>query len=546
MARLDRLPEVRDVAQLGAVIGRCFDYKLLAAVVGRDEERLTADLVNLEKTGVLIRRGVPPDSNYTFAHALIQDAAYGSLLRARRQDYHRRVAEALEKLLPGTVEADPALLAHHYTQAGVPDSAIRYLRQAGTHAVEAGANAEAVDNFAKALDLLARVPESRERAREEIDICLGLGVAKVQEMGSSSAEDTYVRALKLSERWGTPQQKFAASWGMWYVHFQRGEEHRAREFGDALLPLAQTLKDTALILEAHHVQWGTLTLIGDFNSALAHSKEGISLYEPERHHWLTFVYGGHDPGGCAYGVNAVILCLLGYPERARRQCAAALDLAHKLNHPYSVADVLFSILIVALLTRDLDEIERHIGALDELQPRLPLVDWGLNSAYKGWLLTEHGFLEQGLDLMRGAEWRARWGPWCYPLDASLAFLLGRMGHRDEALGLIDHCLNAAATGDAHWWDAEFYRVRAGLHGSSDSDGRREAEADLEKAVADARNRGARFLELRAATELARLWAIGGESRRAHELLTPIYGWFTEGFETADLKDAKALLDELSM
>jgi len=548
MARLDRFPDIRDVAQLGAVIGRSFDYKLFAAVADRDDEKLTTALANLEKAGLLIRRGNPPDSSYTFKHALIQDVAYGSMLRAKRQDYHRRVAEVLERLSPGIVETDPALLAHHYAQGGESASAIRYLRRAGKRAAETAANAEAADNFAKALTFLQCVPEGPEQAREEIDIRLGLGGAQVQEIGpaSAEAEATYIRALELSEHWGTPQQRFAASWGMWYVHYHRGNEHRAREFGDALLPLAQALNDAALILEAHHVQWGTLTLTGDFRKALAHTEEGISIYERDRHHWLTFVYGGHDPGGCALGLNAVILCLLGYPERARRQCAAALSLAHEVNHPYTVFEALFDALLVDLITIDQDAVDQHTSEFDALLSKLSLVIGGVNSGCRGWLVAERGLLERGLDLMCNAQsnWHSHFGPWCYPLDASLASLLGRAGRGAEALELVNQCLQTAEQGGAHWWDSEFYRVRAGLHGSENAHSRRAAEADLEKAVADARNRNARYLELRAAKELARLWADGSESRRAFDLLAPIYEWFTEGLESPDLIEAQNLLATL--
>jgi class 3 adenylate cyclase/predicted ATPase len=550
MARLDRLPDVRDVAQLGAVIGRSFDYKLFNAVAGEDDKTLTPTLVKLEEAGILIRRGNPPDSSYSFRHALIQDVAYGSLLRGKRRGYHRRIAAALERLSPGVAETDPALLAHHYAQGGEPALAVRYLRRAGERAVAAAANAEAADNFAKALTLLEDVPESPKRANEEIAIRLSLGGVQVQELGpgSAEAEHTYIRAKELCESSGKPQQHFTALWGMWFVYYHRGDMYRAREFGDALLSLSQTLDDTALTLEAHHVQWGSLTLTGDFRGALAHAEEGISLYDRDRHHSLTFVYGGHDPGGCAHGLGAVILCLLGYPKRARQQCAAALTLARGLNHPYTVFESLFDALVVDLLTRDLDAIDEHTGVIDGLlqDRRLSSVAWGVNSGCRGWLLAERGFLERGLELMRNSQssWRSHFGAWCYPLDACLATLLGRAARAEEGLQLVDQSLQAAAQGGAHWWDGELYRVRASLHYLQESDKRREAEADLEKAITDARGRGARYLELRAANELARLWAQSGDRLRARDLLAPIYDWFIEGSETPDLIEARDLLNTL--
>ena len=427
-------------------------------------------------------------------------------------------------------------------------AAVRCLRKAAERAAETAANAEALDNYAKALEHLAYLPESKERAREEIAIRLGLGGVQVQgiDRAADEVERNYDRALELCNQCGRPQERFAALWGKWYVRYMRGDEHGAQAFADALPPIAQSLGDPSLILEAHHVQWGGLTLTGDFRGALAHSTEGIDRYEYDKHHRLTFVYGGHDPGLCAHGINAITLCVLGYLEQAQRRCEAALSLARQVAHPYSALDTLFDAMIVDLIIRDLANAEHHVAALDELlgEGKLPPDASGLAGGMRGWVLAEHGSLERGLDVMRAAQpgWQGLFGVWCFPLDASFAALLGRAGHAEEAFHVVGQALQSAARGGAHWWDGEFHRVRAGLHApGSDRD---RAIADLDKAVADARGRDARSLELRAASDLARIWLDAGERARAHDILAPVYSWFTEGLGARDLVEAKSLLDRL--
>ena len=550
MARLDRLAEGREVAQIGATIGRSFDYKLLSAMAGRGEETLHAGLAQLEQADLLVRHGKPPDSSYSFKHALVQDAAYGSLLRTTRQEYHRRIATALEGLSANLVTVDPQLLAHHYAEGGMPEPAIRYLRLAGARAVETSAYAEVVSTLAKALELLGRLPESRERAREEITLRLALGGAQVQSLGPTAAEveGTYRRARELCEQFGTPKERFTVLWGLWFFHYMRGDVHRMQEFGGELLPLAQELGDSALLLEAHHVQWAGLSLVGDLRKALAHTEDGIALYDRAAHHALTFVYGGHDPGLCARNLNAVSLCLLGYPEQAHRRCEVALNLARELGHPYTLMEGLFCAMLVDLLVRDPAAIKQHVAVLEELvgSGKLPRDTSGLVDGFGGWSVAELRSCEEGLDLLRQgcAAWQSFFGAWCFPLDASMAATLGAMAHADEGLQLVDQALHAAEQGGAHWWDAELRRVRAGLYRITNSQQPHDVETELERAIAVARARGARWFELRAGNDLAHLLAERGERQKAYELLAPIGGWFTEGFDTPDLKEAKALLEAL--
>jgi class 3 adenylate cyclase/predicted ATPase len=549
MARLDRLSTVRDVVQLGAVIGRSFDYRLLSAAAGPRAEPLTDGLVRLEEADLLVRRGNPPDASYSFRHALIQEAAYGSLLRVTRQAYHRRIAAALEQISSVPSTTIPEVLAHHYAEAGMPEPAIRYFRQAGENAMASSAYSETIDNFTKALGLLEQLPESIERLHEKLDILLALGGALVQKRGPASieAEETYAAAWRLCDCFGTPQQRFMALWGLCFVQFLRVNTYRMHEYGGQLLPLAEELGDPALLLEAHHVQWASLSLIGDLRNALAHAEEGIARYDRGKHHRLKFVYGGHDPGACALNESARSLLILGYPDQARRRCKAALVLAHELSHPHTLLNGFWTVLLIDLLVRDLPAVEQEVAAFDDLVRggKLPREASSLVDGFRGWALAERGAAGESLDLMRRASstWQSFWGGWCFPLDSAMAGVLGQCAHMDEALDMIDQTLKTAKEGGAHWWSAELHRTRAGLLLSAGSD-KRVVEAELQKAIATASAREARYFELRAARDLARVLAEQGERQQAADVLIPIYNEFTEGFDTPDLREAKTLLDEL--
>ncbi|HXV24248.1 MAG TPA: AAA family ATPase [Alphaproteobacteria bacterium] len=548
MARLDRLPGAREVAQLGAVFGRSFDFKLLAAVSGADEQALTSALGQLEGAGLLIRRGHPSHATYSFKHALIQEAAYSSLLRSVRRGYHKRIAAALEQTTTDKAGVAPELLAHHFVEGGAPEAAIRYLREAGENAVEASAFSEAIGNFGRALQLLESLPESAERAREEIAIRLALGGAQIQRHGpaSSEMEQSYQRARELCRDHGTRVQTFTALWGSWFGKYQKGELGLAQEFAEQLLVLATELGDTALLLEAHHVQWGGLCLAGEFHRALTHTESGMALYDPAQHHRLTFIYGGHNPGLCARNLNAVILGLVGRPDAGRRSCITALEMARELGHPYTLLEGLFNALTVDMLTREVEAVEPRLAAIESLieSGKVPRETIGLVAGFRGWALCEQKALHRGVGLLlKGcAAWRALFGAWCYPLDGALAEALGAAGRTEEGLGHVQGTLDAANRGGCQWWNAELLRIRASLHRVAGSPA--ESEEDLTQALAKARLQGASWFELRAARDLARLCADRGNMLKAVDLLTPVCAGFQEGQEAPDLAEARLLLNQL--
>jgi hypothetical protein len=546
MARLDRLSGARDLAQLGATIGRSFEYRLLSAVANRADNALTGALAQLEDAGLLFRRGSPPDASYSFKHALIQEAAYGSLLRATRQEYHRRIAAAMERQRTGFGKTDAALLAHHYAEGGMIELAIQNLRVAGEAAVRTSANSEAIDNYSKALELLQALPEGQERSREEISLRLALGGAQVQ-VGAASieTEQNYLRAKGLCDQGGTLRDRFAALWGLWYHRFIQGDAHRMREYGDQLLPLAEEMDDTDLILEAHHVQWAGLTMIGDLRKALAHAEEGLARYDQKLHQRLTFIYGGHDPGACAHNLSAIQLCILGYPEQAQRRVQAGIALACELGHNSTLLEGCFSALVVGLLLHDGASVEQHASIVQELvqADKLPKAASCLVDGFHGGILSEQGSVEQGLSLMHRSRegWQSFWGAWCFPLDASMAAALCKCGRVDEGLQIVERTLDAAERGGAHWWDAELHRIRAALRRATEPGSWIGVKNDLRKAIEIARTQDARLFELRAAADLARLMAERGEHQEARALLAPVLACFSDGLDTPDLIEAKACL-----
>jgi len=335
MARLDRLATARELVQLGAVLGREFAYDLLQAVASVDETTLQQGLVRLVEAELVYQRGLPPRSRYTFKHALIQDAAYQSLLKSTRQQYHQRIAQVLEAQFPDTALLQPELVAHHYTEAGLSAQAVLYWQKAGQRAVERSAYAEAITHLSKGLEVLKTLSDTPEHLQQELDLQLALGPALVVIRGPASpaVEQAYARAQELCQQVGETPQHFPMLWGLWRFYNNRAEYQRARALGERLLSLAQQVHDAALLLEAHHALWSTLLWSGEFASARAHLEQGRALYDPQQHHAHARLYGGHDPGVCGLSCAALSLWILGYPDQALQSMREALTLAQTLAPP---------------------------------------------------------------------------------------------------------------------------------------------------------------------------------------------------------------------
>ncbi|HKN10068.1 MAG TPA: AAA family ATPase, partial [Pseudomonadota bacterium] len=376
MARLDRLgPMPKEIAQIGAVLGREFAYELIEPVAQRHERELQAALDRLGEAGLLFCRGTAPHASYLFKHALVQDAAYSTLLRGRRQELHARVGAVLERHFADLVERQPELLAHHLTAAGATERAVEQWLKAGQHAAAQFTYLEAIAHFERGLGLLHSLPESPARNSREIELQLALGLCLLTARGAVAAKPPYMRAHELAERGGAPQQRFEALYGVWQSTMSSGGIAAASPLSESLLRMAEREGDDGLRLQAHHSAWTTWVLAGDPAKARAHADAGRLLYDPEKHASHRLIYGGHDPGVCARYAGAQVEWLLGYPEKALASITDALALAERIAHPFTLSLVFTYSSVVHLNRREPERALRQLEAAQVLaaEQRLSLI-----------------------------------------------------------------------------------------------------------------------------------------------------------------------------
>jgi predicted ATPase len=550
MARLDRLAAVKALAQLGATLGREFSYELFQAVSPWDEETVRRGLHQLVEAEFLYQRGLPPQATYTFKHALIQDVAYQSLLRSTRQHYHQRIAQVVEARFPETVETQPELLARHYTEAGLLKQAIPYWQRAGERAIQRSANVEAVQHLSMALSLLATLPETSARAQQELDVQIALGPALMAARGwaAPDVEQTYAKARALCTQLGETSQLFPTLWGLWRFYQSRGVLPTAQDLGEQLMRLAERTADPTRLLEAHGALGQTLFQLGAYAAAWQHLAQGIALIDSMAQRALVLRHGD-APGVVCISFAALTLWCLGYPAQAVQRSQEALTLAQALNYPLSLAAAQHYAAFLQHHRHEALAVQTLAGALLTLATAqgFPLYV-GYGTYWRGWACAMQGEDEAGLMHMRQGlaavlttgQTLAR--PFCLILLAEVA---GHVGQIEEGLRLVTEALAAFETSGRGDLLAEAYRLQGALLLHQAVADTVHAEACFQQALAIARRQRARSWELRAAMSLARLWQQQGKGDEARELLAPIYGWFTEGFDTADLQEAKALLDELS-
>jgi class 3 adenylate cyclase/predicted ATPase len=552
MARLDRLgPAASEIAQIGAVIGREFSNKLIRRVAQRPEPELEAALDRLTGAGLLFRRGVPPHSEYLFKHALVQDAAYATLLRARRRQLHEAIAAALEREFPETVATQPELLAHHCTEAGLTEQAVQYWRRAGEHALERSANLEAIAHFTRGIQLLDGLPQSRQRDEQELVFQAAL-IAPLWTncgFGSPEAERASRRALELCERAApdTPAH-FRALYGLAYAYLMPGDLRRARPLAEQLLDLAKRRQDPEHLAYAHFEMGTELLWSAELAAACAHFEQGIALYDPE---W-------GRPASSRHGFNCVSNCHmflarvswhLGYPEQALRHSGQAVAIAEGISHPFSRAVALSWAAALHQLrgeTRQTQELAEISLALATEQGFPFLAAFAM--VFRGWALVEQGQSEEGIAQLRDGlvAYRATGAE----LESShwlglLAEACRDTGQTEDGLRVIAEAFDHVAQTGIVYYEPELRRLEGELRLRQDPANAQKAETCFRCAVETAREQQAKSWELRASTSLARLWRDQGKRTDARDLLAPIHGWFTEGFDTLDLKEAKALLDALA-
>jgi class 3 adenylate cyclase/predicted ATPase len=550
MARLDRLATVKAQAQLGATLGREFSYELLRAVAPWDEGILQRGLDLLVEAEFLYTQGRPPQATYRFKHALIQDAAYQSLLRSTRQQYHQRIAQVVETRFPEIYETQPELLAHHYTEAGLNAQAVPHWQRAGQRAIERSAHVEAIAHLTKGLDLLGRLPDTPERAQQELSCQLSLGASLLATKGhpAPELEHVYARARRLCQQMGETPQLLGALQGLFAFYLAKAEFKSTRELGEEILAREPATNPDHFRLVAYRVLAATDFYRGEFVAARGQLERGIALYDRDRHGSLAFQYG-QDVGIYYRVYSAWTLWLLGHVDQALQSVDEGLALARGLSHPFSLAVTLGHAAVLHHFRREWhlakERAEEAIGlCTDQGFPfYLAMGNIVQGCARVSQVRDEAGLL-QAHDGLRA--WRQTGAVILVPTFLSLiAEAHGFVGQPDLGFAALADALALADTSGECWWSAELYRLRGDLllqQAGADMD---DAEASFRRALEIARGQEARSLELRAAMSLSRLWQRQGKRAEARQMVADVRDWFTEGLNTRDLLDANTLLEKLS-
>jgi len=552
MARLDGQATIKEIAQLAACFGRNFNLQLLSAVAPHDEVELGNALAQLVEAGLIHERGTHPDINYEFKHALVRDAAYDSLLNSTRQLNHQVIAKTLEQGFKSLTDSQPELVALHYTEAGLAEPAVTWWWRAGQRSARLGANLEAIQHLESGLELLSTLDRNQTRAQIEADTLLVLGNVLRLIEGSSSgrAEGLYSRSQSVCEWLGDKDREFSALWGLWYVVMARGALDQAKVQAEQVLALAEEIGKTDLKLEAHHTLWGTFSLTGDLAATRHHAECGIELYRFEEHGEYGFVYGNHDPGVCARYTNACVLWLLGYSDQARTQVEDAMELINRHSQPSFISHGLIHCIPVYIFLGDDERVRELAQQVQILALEMANIEQSVYcEIVLGWVKVLRGDHADGIAEMETglATWPS--GGHRYYFNHCVSMLADacyRDGRFEVGMHHLQQVLENPDLSGEQWWEADFHRL-LGRGYLLTNDGREDSAREcLLKALEVARGQDAKMLELRASTDLSRLLRDQGAPQEALDLLTPVYEWFTEGFEGADLREARALLEEMSL
>ena len=556
MARLDRLGGARDVAQIGAVIGREFSYALLAAVAHKAQAELQWALNRLVAAGLLFRQGVPPHATYLFKHALVQDAAYGTLLREPRRALHARIADTLEAQFTDTAENQPELLARHCTEAGLIEKAALLWGKAGQRSLARSALIEAIAQLTRALDQIKTLPATPGLRREQIKLQVALTTPLVHVKGYAAPETRAAaeRARLLIEQAETlgeppddPLLLFSVLYGFWVASIVAFDGDVTRELAAEFLALAEKQGAIVPLMIGHRALATSLLCTGDITEGREHYNQALALYDPAAHRRLATRFG-QDVGVTILSWRPLALWLLGYPE------AALADLEHALTNAREIGHA--ATLMLALYVTGLTHIlcGNYAAANAQSDEVVPLADEKGSTMWKaygmlnqGWVfsLTEKALdavqtITSGLTALRSTG-STLWIPSCL---AHLAPAYAELGQFDDAWRCISEAMTLVETTKETWFEAEVHRIAGEIALKSPEPDAAKAETYFERALAVARQQQSKSFEVRASMSLARLWRDQGNVQQARELLAPVYGWFTEGFDTRDLKEAKALLEEL--
>ncbi|HUA35506.1 MAG TPA: AAA family ATPase [Candidatus Binataceae bacterium] len=550
-ARIDRLPQdAKDLLQTLAVIGREFPLSLIRAVVSIPDDEIRRLLDVLQVGEFIYEQPAIGDSEYTFKHALTQEVSYNSLLMERRRQLHGRIGAALERLYANSIDDYLDELAHHYSRSGNSAKALDYLESAGLRAVGRLAYGEATRNLTAALELLELTPSSPERDRREFALQTNLGPALMAAKGwaAPETERAYLRAERLAETGATPEQQFALLVGLFGLLYVGGNLSEARERQKPIWDFVDRHPDPVFLLEAIHHDWSVALSAGELEASQRHVERGLALFESKLRSAVVPLYSAHHPAVCAHGWEAQLSWLRGRPDAARRCADRAALLANELGDAMSAA---FALYLKALVHRMMLEpelaLEIAAAAINTAEDVGFLYVVRHARVVKGWALTELGRAEEGVALIREETDVLAANREELFLTLSLATLADaclRAGRIEDGLTAIGDALDLVHRSGECFWESEINRIRGQLLLGQNPSDPALARASVEHAIKKARQQGAKSLELRATASLARMLMSTDRRDEARAMLAEIYNWFTEGFDTADLKEAKALLEEL--
>jgi predicted ATPase len=550
MARLDRFVTAKAVAQYAAVIGRQFSYDLLHAVSQVDESTLQRELRRLVEAELLYQSGFPPHATYLFKHALLQDVAYQSVLKRTRTQYHQRIAEVLAEQFPQTVETQPELLAHHYTEAGLHEQAIGYWQRAGEQAIQRSAHLEAIKHLTQGLELLKELPLTlEERTQQELMMYIALGTSLAATKGAAAPEagQAYNRARELCRQTEHHSQNFPVLFGLWRFYLISAQLLTAKELASQLLCHAQRMQDPDVLVEMHLALGSSLFFLGDLTASQEQLEQGMSYYDSRLHRSHTFFYG-HDPGVVQLSHLSLVLWLLGFPNRAQQNSDDTLMLAREVSHPYSLVLALSYTSLLHQFRREMQDVQGRTEEVISLATEQGFTQWVVHHMMlQDYCMAESSERENAIDQFCRSlsNWQATGASLALPYYlALLAEVYETANRADEGLATVHEAINIVDKTGERWFEAELYRLTGELLLKQSIPDVTQAEAAFQQALDIARSQQAKSWELRAAMSLSRLWQQQGKRSEAHDLLAPVYNWFTEGFDTADLIEAKTLLEAL--
>jgi predicted ATPase len=539
-------------------IGREFSHALMASVVGKPEAELASALNRLVEAGLLFRQGTPPYAIYVFKHALVQDAAYGTLLREARRALHARIAETLEGGFAEVAESRPELLARHCTEAGQLEKAAGLWGKAGQRSLDRSALAEAVEQLTRALDQIATLPSTPALRREQVKLQVALITPLIHIKGyaapeTKAAEERARRLIEQAEALGEPLEDplilFSVLHSFIIVNILAFNGDVARDLAAEFLALAETQGATVPLMIGHRSMGSILSASGDIVESRAHIDRALALYDPAKHRALAARFGGADTTTAIFAVRANDLWMLGYLEAALADVEQSLKGAHEIGQ----AATLMNALAISNMSRVFRR-NYEAGKLqcDEL---FALADQKGANQWKAFAILHRGVILALTGNPTDAVQTITSGLAAYQLTGAnlfvpywLAYLArarAEISHFDDAWRIIDEAMTASETTKERWFQAEIHRIAGEIALMSREPHAAKAETYFEQALAVSRKQRAKSWELRAAMSMGRLWRDQGKRQQAHDLLAPVYGWFTEGFDTLDLKEAKALLDELT-